>query len=216
MTKEEALKKVQKLMEMTVVNGATEAEAASALAMAQRIMCKFNISDAEISADNEPDSIVDMEMSEDTKGLSSNKEMLSAALAKHYRCRLFKRRNRIHVVGTGIDAEICIKAIETAYSAFKNCSAKLIKDLSDRSSKIRAKNTYLLGFIRGLVSALEENENSLALVLVVPQGVNDYMDSLSLRPGQSRSKSYSDNYNYSNQGYVDGYHAFRENNKQIG
>lgn len=188
MTKEEALEKVKKLLNLANDKAASEGEVQNAMAMAQQIMAKFHIES--VTFDDEPEEVTDFEIQENTKGLSSNRAILCSYLAKHYRCKLYRRGPRIHVVGFPTDVKIFTEVFEFAYAAFVKLANKHIEQYSTRTEKIKAKNTYLLGFGKGCIEALIQNENEFALVLVVPQEVEAKMQSLHLVKGSASVKKY--------------------------
>lgn len=213
MTQEQAIEKVRKLLNMTTKNGATEGEVQNALAMAQRLMVKFDIEMDSIE-DKPEDDVVDEVLEEKTKTVSSNRTILVASLSEHYRCKVYKSYDRIRIIGTPTDVKIFKEVIEFAYSMFIKLAAKWIEDLP-RTEKTKAKNSYLLGFVKGIKRALEDNESEYALVIVVPEKVQEAYDGKNLTRSKPFQKSFDHGMASYNRGYSDGYEQFRKSRKQL-
>lgn len=214
MTYEQALEKVKKLLNMTKENGASEGEVVNAVKLAQTLMAKFHIEEKALV--DESEEVSDIKVSQSTKTPSSNLCTLAVILAKHFRCMVYRSRFSLHILGTPVDAEIFKNTLEFAYQQFIKLSGKFIESFPDRSSKTRAKNSYLLGFSRGILAALEENEAQYALVLVVPGAVTKYAEEeLHLSRGSKSSKQFDDSGNAFAQGYQDGKSLMKDKGQKL-
>lgn len=121
--KENWIRKIQGLLNKTTENGATEAEAQSAMLMAQKLMAKHGLDMADIDTEHEK---VEKEIAEeygnDDGRLSWWHSSLARVIADNFRCYFFLRsgykRTRVVFMGLKEDAEV-------ARSVFKFASAQI-------------------------------------------------------------------------------------------
>lgn len=198
----QVLEKVKKLFALANNKAASEGEVINALQKARKLMAEYHLSEKQL--DSEESKVVDTPFDTDTKTPSSNLSILAGALAKYFRCRLYKTSTQLHILGLKEDVDLFYESLRLAYSAFKNLSSQYVSNLSGRSVKLKAKNSYLLGFCKGAREALEDYDNKYALVLQVPKSVDDYVHSMNLESAKIHKKQDNSSLEHYNKGFKDG------------
>lgn len=204
MTREEAIDKVAKILRFKDKAG-TEEEAISNILIAQRIMAKYDIDLDEIEQDQILDDFVAEEVYEEKYKTCKWKYILASVLAPNFRCRMSANSGKGAVVFYGHISDVEI--LKRVYSYLLITGTELAKREFKRykvngKSAIGVKNTYYVGFLRGIESAL--SEQCTALMVSVPSDVNEEFGKLvsgfkkkknSLRPtvdGNVYNKGFED------------------------
>lgn len=206
---------IQNLLNRTKENGCTEGEAATALAKAQQLLAKHNLTLSDLSEDETK--VIEEALQCDTKSVSAIQVYIANSLKKHFGVELLKSArsdgsSKIKVVAEKIKAQIFQEAFQFAYNAFKYNWAKVARSLEcTTQEKNLHRGTYLEGFMEGIVSEIERKENETALVVTKSQALTDYMSALHL----GKSSHYGNRKSGSTEMYSKGYHAgtFAQRNK---
>lgn len=220
MDKERAIDLIQKLLRKTEANGATPAEAASAIATAQRLMAQHKVEMSEVEVEGESENgVIEEGIDVGTKSVSTIQTLFAKCLAEHFACRVILRWNskkgayRLVFIGESVNCKAFKEVYMFAYNAFKfnwECYHKTLHLTSVEKSA--ARGTYLKGFIAGLTNELIKSENENALVIVESPKVQEYMSGLNLKRSNSHlSMRASNSMRDFAKGYADG--SYSQSNK---
>lgn len=168
----QVIDKIKKLLNMTEENGCTPAEAQRALALAHKLLAQNHLSEDSIGADE--DEIVSLPLDFDTKSPSIAQKQITASLAQHFGCFSVTNKHSTYLMGEREKAEVCKAVAEFVYREFLKewkVYSKTIKQ--DRGTKIAYRNTYMEGFISGVISEIVNNESKGALVIARSQKLLD-------------------------------------------
>lgn len=164
--------KIKKLLNMTEENGCTPAEAQRALALAHKLLAQNNLSEDSLGV--EEDEIVSIPLDFDTKSPSIAQKQITAALAQHFGCVSLTNKHSTYLMGEREKAEVCKAVAEFVYREFLKEWKVYSKTLKqDRGTKIAYRNTYMEGFISGVISEIVNNEAKGALVIARSQKLLD-------------------------------------------
>lgn len=185
MDKEKIVEKVKKLMNLS--HSDNEGEAMQALKMAQKLMAQYHISQESVE-ESESSDVEMFAMEEKTKSIPNSRRFLSVMLAKHFRCRVVAsmhcnsevfNHHRLVFIGEKVDVEALKEVYLYIVKTYDQLSAKYISKLeTDRSGKLKERNSYMLGFSKGCDEALSEQENECketALMRIIPNTVEERM-----------------------------------------
>lgn len=168
----QVIDKIKKLLNMTEENGCTPAEAQRALALAHKLLAQNHLSEDSLGADE--DEIVSLPLDFDTKSPSIAQKQITASLAQHFGCFSVTNKHSTYLMGEREKAEVCKAVAEFVYREFLKewkVYSKTIKQ--DRGTKIAYRNTYMEGFISGVISEIVNNESKGALVIARSQKLLD-------------------------------------------
>lgn len=196
MTKEQALDKIQKLLNLADTSkNDSDGEAQAALLRAQELMVKYDVSVEEVGAEKRE------EYSEERcqhKWNMGFRVPLANALGKNFRCRNFLRGGQITFLGHPTDARICREAFEFAYNfIMKRGNQEYNRAYTLGKNTKGVFNSYATGFIIGLQKALDAQ--CTALAIVVPPDVNQKFEDMTAnwktyKGGQRNSRIDRDAY----------------------
>lgn len=181
MSTEQIIEKVAKLLKLSKDKGATDAEAMSALAMAQKLMAKHNIeaSDLEVIEEEQPIIRVYCEH----KWNAGFRQQLGAIISANYRCKCYISGGIVVFLGHKEDAWIAKQAFEFAYRfIYKRGNQEYERVKKEGYDGSGVFNSYAIGFLKGLNEVLAAQ--SKALMIVVPQDVIDEYSNISFRKGR--------------------------------
>lgn len=186
MSNEKILDKISNLMKRA--READDAEGEASILLAQKLMVKHNVS------------LSDVELFESKSEVNASsvqfgrllwwQRILAANLADQFRCRsVLSGTNKVVFYGLNDDAQIASEVYEGAIMHIKYRRSKM--SYATKSEK----NSYIKGFIYGLINRLEEQRMSMVaetteLMVLVPQEVNDHVDDLT--NGRQASIAYPD------------------------
>lgn len=169
MERNKMLEKVQALLEKTTENGCTEAEAKSAMLMAQKIMAKCSISEEDVkSGKAKPEEIVFVTLK--SKNNNRYRIGLASIIAKNFRCEVFLSGTNLIYVGHKADAEVAKQIFEYAFDTVQRIGGALYwerKKVGQPSAGVFP--AYAEGFNYGLKAAFDKQ--CKALMIVVPDDV---------------------------------------------
>ena len=200
-TREQIIEKIRKLLSLSD-NNPSENEAIAAALKAQKLMADSDVDESELHAGEASEPVED---ASDPYMGAAWRGMLAYQVAKNYRCCCYQRnystgmgrwaRKKEHrqvFIGHPLDAQAAALVFEKL--------AKVGEELAKREcSKARrehgtaqgVKNTFLLGFVRGVAAELEKQCE--ALMLVVPSDVRRAFEDLDLRKGRAMRIEYTVN-----------------------
>ena len=216
-TRNDYMAKIEKLLRKTVDNGATEAEAQQALLMAQKLMAEHHIALREIKdSDNVAAQVI--------RGYTGRKALaqwsiqLLGLIARNFRCRSFLNNNCATFIGEEGDVELATELYKMVYDIAQKGTRKIRKQYrKDGRSTAGVADSYLIGFIDGLRTALEEQKEaesqSFALILITPQSVieayQDIVNSPITKSVKGRQLGYGFDSEAREKGKADGYGSIK-------
>lgn len=182
--------KIKKLLALAESNN--EHEAKAALLKAKELMAQYKIEEYElVDAKDKKVKRIDTKF-EYTKRGEWWMGGLSTIIAENYCCRsavsrdyLGAQKRTVFFIGLEGDVDVCAKIFEYAVETARTCGQRYLKRLPQWNKlsfaeKNKVKNSYALGFARGVRDAFEEQRNARTtdeskwgLVMVVPKEVND-------------------------------------------
>ncbi len=183
--REKTIEKIKKLMELAA-NNPSEAEATAAALKAQRLIAEHDVNDLELM-ERAPEDIAELE-SCDWHG-NPWAVTLGHAIADNFRCQLYlhfggykgwsgrvkKTSEQIVFIGYETDAAAATTTFNRLFeigNRLANAEARRVRKLYGTARGV--KNSFLLGFVKGIRDELEKQ--SVALVLVTPKAVSDYTE----------------------------------------
>lgn len=200
--------KIKKLLALAESNN--EHEAKAALLKAKELMAEHKIAEVDlIDAKNKNVKRIITEYEYTKRGewwIGS----LANIIAENYCCRSAGNKNfrgqkrTIIFVGLEGDVDICAKIFEYAVDTARSCGKSYLKNLDGwqrytSAEKNRIKNSYAIGFARGVKVAFDEqkikkeqDESGWGLVMIVPKEVNEACSNFVTDRYQSRHTVYSD------------------------
>lgn len=200
--------KIQHLLSKTTEAGATPQEAASAIALAHKLMAKHNISVSQLSTTKS--SVEEHSPSLKTKSVSKYHWTLGKALAPHFGCRVFIRGIRskgqsLCFVGDSKNVQALLSCFNFAFNSYQYYYDKYSKT-HEASPQLRW--DYFNGFVDGVTNELIKSESESALVICESQEVADYFNKLSMKVNKVKWSAAQDS-SARLQGYTDGSYSTR-------
>lgn len=162
----------------------TEHEAHAALLTAQRLMYKHDISEHEVDGQEVPTEAITDVVIEQSGVRMPWHEYLAAVVAENFRCAYListsrsTGQTRLVFVGRSADVEVAVEAYRSARA--------VALQLGDTHARLRpakeraaAKESYLLGFLKGLYDRFQESVEKGALMVRTDAEVQDLAASFS-------------------------------------
>lgn len=170
MSNEKIIEKIQKLFNLAG-NNPNENEAKAALLKAQELMAKYNLDQDKLTgADKETIKYISISTTL-THGIFT--DSLTVTISRSFACEPIVLCDKsIAIFGRKDNAIAVVSALEFAYSVMSK-GAKMAADSYDPilGTKAEAKNSYCLGFCKGLKEAMDAQ--CVALAVVVPGDVKE-------------------------------------------
>lgn len=214
------LDKIKKLLALTEENGATESEAMSAIAIAQKLALQEGINIDSVEVDLEPESVnrevVETELDIDSSRPSTVVSQLAKVVADNFRCSCIRDMSRstrsasLVFIGLINDVAMAKEVFQFALNAVDKCAAKYLRQRRkeeyhwDGQKAKLIKADYVCGFIDGVKDALYENANRFGLVTTKPIEVRQHLAGMNLRRGSTRKVSVWGDACANSQGRIDG------------
>lgn len=186
---ERILDKVRKMLALAGNNPSQE-EAESALLMAQRMLTKYGLSMEDIDS---TDAITREVIDDYVTGFAKTPwwhKSLASTIARNFKCRVYTSKSCgyscIKFVGYKDDVEVAREVLNYAIEIADKKALQYTRKVRDSGKPTAGvRNDFLAGFISGLSAKFQEQVTTMALVVVVPTEVNDYVESnLNLRSGR--------------------------------
>lgn len=188
--RDEVIAKVVKMLRLARAAG-TEAEAHTALTLAQKLMYAHGITDHELTEPDAAEPIDDTVVDETGKHVSW-KEYLAAVIAENFRCAYIISESRstgvVRLVFIGRQKDVAVAA--EAYQTSAVVAANLAEECArarDGAHRDAARASFLTGFIKGLYDRLRESAASTALMVVAEPAVIEYATALT-NEGNAKGK----------------------------
>lgn len=160
-------RKIQKALALAS-NNPSEEEAKTALLLAQRLMLKHNMTEAEFEDEQVKKEVVETEATH-AKKLYWYEKRLSNVIAENFRCYRFWQgrgnKNKIVFFGLKEDTKIASDVYNYAITYMNSLCNQFIKENQLTHDRL-ARNDYRLGFIDGLERQLNEQVQEYGLILV--------------------------------------------------
>lgn len=160
--------KIQHLLDKTVANGATEAEAEQALLMAQKLMAKYNIAEGDVGSGDK----VEYSLEPCKVRVNPRSKWMCMVIANSFAVKAIISGNRICYFGRSMNVTAAKSALEFAHKVMEHGMTKACRNHGLEPSQAGASmiyNAYAQGFINGLKEALDAQ--TVALAIVVPEDV---------------------------------------------
>lgn len=196
--------KIQHLLNKTVENGATEAEAQAALLMAQKLMAKYNIELEQQTGSK------DFKCSlEETKVKPNPRNnALGNIIANSFAVKGIIYGGKWSFFGREANAKAAAECLKFIHRTMEAGIRRVCADHGLKSSERGAAayyNAYALGFIKGLQEAMAAQTK--ALCVVVPEDVNNKFNEEFPKLNQYRGKGMQ--YHHDQDAYAQGQHDGR-------
>lgn len=162
--------KIQNLLNKTVENGASEAEAKSALLLAQKMMAKYNVELQEQTGNKE----LSYTLEETKVKPNPRNNRLGNMIADSFGVKGIIYGDRWAFFGREADAKAAASALAFMHKVLEAGIRRVCADHGLKSSEKGAAyyyNAYAMGFLQGLKEALASQTKALAIV--VPEDVKD-------------------------------------------
>lgn len=198
MADEKIIERIKKLLALAK-NNINAAEATAAALKAQKLIADYDVSKADLYGEKK-DEITEVENELNIKSNPWAKR-LAHAIADNFRCRLYinwegyknfwtgrstKTAEHIVFMGYETDALAAKVTYDKLYEVglkLANAECRRVRERYGTASGV--KNSFLLGYVKGIRDELEKQ--SVALVLVRPKAVDDYAEERTADFSQSRS-----------------------------
>lgn len=173
--RENIIDKIRNLLNKSVENGASPAEATQAALLAQRLIAKYDVEDSELYETISYE-VVEIRSEPVFRKFKYN---LATVIAQNYRCRVYFETvpsGRKHVavfMGRNIDANAATLVYNRLYDAVNDYANSESRQYRGRGYGLYGDfyNSAAIAFIDGVRSELEKQCHEL--MLVTPQDVND-------------------------------------------
>ncbi|HBG2785068.1 DUF2786 domain-containing protein [Clostridioides difficile] len=204
------INKIKKLLALSTNNTSYE-EAQSAILKAQRLMAKYDIDVMDI---NEGEDEEEIKVSYEYVKISRAwKYELASIIANNFRCKSFTRGRNIAFYGRSTDSEVAKEVFSFLFKLGHSHANKIIyKKAKEDRCCVGIYNSYVVGYMDGIKSKLEEQSTKLALV--IPKEVEEEYENyviikkMGVRKCKSLVASGMDSDSYKT-GLYDGKHAMQ-------
>lgn len=191
--------KIQHLLNKTVENGATEAEAQAALLMAQKLMAKYNIElEQQTGSKDFKCSLEETKVKPNPRNNS-----LGNIIANSFAVKGIIYNGKWAFFGREANAKAAAEALKFIHKTLEAGIRRVCADHGLKSSERGAAfyyNAYALGFINGLKEAMAAQTK--ALCVVVPEDVNNKFTEKFPKLNQYRGKGMQ--YHHDQDAYAQG------------
>lgn len=193
---------MEKLKAMTIENGCTPSEAASAASRLQDMLFKYQVSIADVgSRDSFGEPVV-----QHTKETGYDKRMPSeymqfaACIAEGFQCKLIRSGSKLHFIGAVSDATVAAFFVDTVYPKVRLAGCAAVRRLGKSGMSV---NQYVASFVVGAATEIRRRlleryaqpdlpESVAALVPIKKQRVDDMVKELFPRLGTFHSRQTFD------------------------
>lgn len=173
MKQEKIIQTIRKVLELSK-NNPSEEEAKAAALKAQELLAKYHIDISEIEdIDDKTEEITEISVDVPSKKW---KYTLAQIVAKNFRCKHFYYGKKTLVFyGHKTDAEVAAETFKYLFDIGNRCAGREVdKVFANTGTSAGVYNSFVKGFCEGVSEVLDKQ--CTALMLVVPQDVNDAYD----------------------------------------
>ena len=160
--------KIQHLLDKTIANGASEAEAQNALLLAQKLMKKYNINQESLSGEEK----ISYSLEACKVKVNPRSKWMCMIIADSFAVKAILSGGKICYFGRSMNVTAAKSALEFAHKVMERGMTKACRNHGLEPSQSGASmiyNAYAQGFIHGLKEALDAQ--TVALTIVVPEDV---------------------------------------------
>ena len=177
MPEEKILKKIQNLLDLAN-NNPSEEEAIAASLKAQELMAKYDIELGDLN-DDVKEIIEEVYYDDGKHEMKKWKYRLANTVAKNYKCKNYiLNKKNIVFYGHTSDAKIALSVFTYLYKTGIRLANNYYYNKKKMGYPTKGlMNSYLLGFVNGIESKLDEQ--CTALMIIVPPDVNDAYEIMS-------------------------------------
>lgn len=190
--------KIQHLLDKTVANGASEAEAQNALLLAQKLMKKYNINQESLGGEEK----ISYSLEACKVRVNPRSKWMCMVIANSFAVKAILSGGKICYFGRTMNVTAAKSALEFAHKVMehgmtKACRNHGLSGTEDKGASL-IYNAYAQGFIHGLKEVLDAQ--TVALTIVVPEDVKTEFAKRFPNLGKARSSgwkagNYSEDYN---------------------
>lgn len=210
MKTEKIIQTIKKVLELSK-NNPSEEEAKAAALKAQELLAKYHISMSEIE---DIDTANVEEISEVSVDVPSKKwkYKLATIVANNFRCKHFYYgKGTVVFYGHKTDAEVAAETYKYLFDIGNRCAGRVVdKEFAKTGTSAGVYNSFVAGFCDGIAEAL--GKQCTALMLVIPQDVNESYEERSKGFGTMRCGGLSTKRNESCSG---AYSSGKEKGKEV-
>ena len=173
-----AIDKIIKLLSMTVENGCYPHEAISAASIAQKMMAEYDVTESDITLNKVIESVNESIVEQEIRVHRNWIKHLAHVVSSNMRCTmLLSTRNRksyVRFVGRESDVEVAVATFWMLFDACV-CGIQLEREraLREYGNISGIETSYATGFVSAVKD--EMGKQCQALMLIVPDDVNDYL-----------------------------------------
>lgn len=199
--------KIQHLLDKTVANGASEAEAQQALLMAQKLMAKYNINQESLNGEEK----ISYSLEACKVRVNPRSKWMCMVIADSFAVKAILSGGKICYFGRSMNVTAAKSALEFAHKVMehgmtKACRNHGLSGTEDKGASL-IYNAYAQGFIHGLKEALDAQ--TVALTIVVPEDVKTEFAKRFPNLGKARSSGWKRG------NYQDEYMAGKRDGSQV-
>ena len=163
---------INKLLNVTVENGATENEAIAATLKVQRILAKYDMELSEVTTDSkEGMTQMECETSNDIWRFG-----LARTIADNFCVEVYTRNNVLTFYGYKRHCDTAKEVFMALYNFGRKRASEIFKEFRNQGKRVTGiKNQFYIGFVAGVKSALEAQSRAL-MVITPPEVVDAFAD----------------------------------------
>lgn len=198
---------------LNLANSPEQEEAKAALLMARKLMAKHKLTIDEIKEKESQKLVKQLINTHYTRMSDIWAGTLAKIIADHHCCVTYSSKEHggkiytIAFAGFEDDFKVCQEVYTYAYTFIKEKADRIVKNMNlGNTDKRLAKNSYGVGFCRGLKEAYEEQDRKneeWGLVLVTPEQVKESLNNMKT-VSYNAGKHVSRNSELIHKGYEDG------------
>lgn len=172
-TRENMIEKIKKMLNLSQ-NNPSEEEGLAAALHAQKLMAKYNIHEDEVTLEEiEEDEIDSIEAPlKDDSSLHTWRKNLGLVVSKNFRVKCYMSGKDVVFRGFVEDVKVAVEVFTYLYTLGNKLGSKKYHDqLKETGSAKGVYNSFVMGFLKGVEEAL--NEQCTSLMLVTPKAVEE-------------------------------------------
>lgn len=172
-TRENMIEKIKKMLNLSQ-NNPSEAEGLAAALHAQKLMAKYNIHEDEVTLEEIKEDEIDSISAplKDDSSLHTWRKNLGLVVAKNFRVKCYMTGKDVVFRGFVEDVKVAVEVFTYLYALGNKLGSKKYHDqLKETGSAKGVYNSFVMGFLKGVEEAL--NEQCTALMLVTPKAVEE-------------------------------------------
>ena len=162
---------INKLLAVTVENGATENEAIEATLKVQQILAKYDMDMSQVTTKAEKITTNEIKTSNDVW-----RTRLAKIIADNFCCKIYGAGNNIVFYGYKRHCETAGKVFETMYNFGRKRAKEIFKEYREAGYDVNGiKNNFYIGYCAGIKNALDAQSRAL-MIITPPEVVESFND----------------------------------------